>query len=152
MENTFSDDQVQDLNTWDEYSNQIMLPSPILLGRPSPRMKYLQEDFSILSLPFQSDTVDDEKNLNNSYDPVQRILKMTKKIDKKTKKYKKQTKTTNPILNAARDFFSQIKQRNPTQQIQQFQQMKSLIDNLEEILVQVKQQIIIQVQKTGSRV
>ncbi|CAD8051888.1 unnamed protein product [Paramecium sonneborni] len=151
MENTFSDNEVQDLNTWDEYSNQIMLPSPILLGRPSPRIKYNQEDFSILSLPFQSDTIEEQQNLNNSYDPVDKILKITKKIDKKTKKSKKQSKSTNPILNAAKNFFSQIKQRNPTHQIQQFQQIKSLIDNLEDILEQVKQQLIIQVQKTGSR-
>ncbi|CAD8136948.1 unnamed protein product [Paramecium pentaurelia] len=153
MENTFSDEYNQDLNTWDEYSNQIMFPSPLMLGRPSPRMKYIQEDFSILSLPFQSDTIDEDYNLNNSLEPVKKILKMTKKIEKKTKKNRKQPKTqSNPILNAARDFFSQVKQSNPNQQIQQFQQMKILIDNLEDILGQLKHQLLIQVQQKGSRV
>ncbi|CAK55687.1 unnamed protein product (macronuclear) [Paramecium tetraurelia] len=151
MENTFSDEQ--DLNTWNEDSNQIMLLSPILLGRPSPRMKYIQEDFSVQSLPFQSDTIDEEQELNNPLDSVEKILKITKKIDKKTKKYRKQPKTTsNPILNAARDFFSQVKQSNPAQQIQQFQQIKQMIDSMEDFLGQVKQQLITQVHQKGSRV
>ncbi|CAD8142216.1 unnamed protein product [Paramecium octaurelia] len=152
MENTFLDDEVQDLNTWDEYSNQIIFPSPLLLGRPSPRVKYLQEDFSLLQLPFQSDTIDEDQDLNNPIQPVEHMLKMTKKIEKKTKKFKKQSKTKNPILNAARDFFSSVKQSNPNQQIQQFQQMKQLIDNLEGILGQVKHELLIKVQQKGSRV
>lgn len=43
--NLFEEDQLNN-ETWDdEYSNQMIFPSPYLLGRPSPKNCHLHDDY-----------------------------------------------------------------------------------------------------------
>lgn len=53
---------------WDEYSNQIIFPSPFYRG--SPKSKIMPDEYIELPAQLPSDTIHEEENLDDSIEPI----------------------------------------------------------------------------------
>ncbi|CAD8071523.1 unnamed protein product [Paramecium sonneborni] len=145
MDSNFSDDEQFNNNTWDEYSDLIVCPSPLLLGHPKIKKFNDQDELSIIHLQYHTDTIDD------GYNPLnQQQISIKKKLHKNHKKTSlKKNKSPSNLNSVLNDFVSYVNlpQDGTTQQIHYCQQMRQLIDNLEGILQTIKSQILNQYQK-----
>ncbi|CAD8065605.1 unnamed protein product [Paramecium sonneborni] len=149
MDSNFFEDEQFNNNTWDEYSDQMVCPSPLLLGHPKIKKFNDQDELSIIHLQYHTDTMDDDySQLNQPSSTNQTPIK--KKLTKNHKRTSlKKNKNHSSVNSALSDFVSYVNltEDNTTQQIHYCQQMKQLIDNLEGILSTIKSQILNQYQK-----
>ncbi|CAK71473.1 unnamed protein product (macronuclear) [Paramecium tetraurelia] len=145
--NLFEDEQFNN-NTWDEHSDQMICPSPLLLGHPQIKKFNDEDERSLIHLQYHTDNMDDDYSQFNQPSQTNQTTykKRLQKIHKRTSiKKNKNPPSLNRVLS---DFISYVNLSgdNATKQIQYCQQMRHLIDNLEGILSKMKSQILSQCQ------
>ncbi|CAD8159927.1 unnamed protein product [Paramecium octaurelia] len=149
MDSNFFEDEQFNNNTWDEYSDQMICPSPLLLGHPQIKKFNDEDEHSLIHLQYHTDNMDDDYSQFNQPSQTNQttIKKKLQKIHKRTSiKKNKNPPSLNKVLS---DFISYVNLSgdNTITQIQYCQQMRQLIDNLEGSLSRIKSQILSQYQK-----
>ncbi|CAD8156646.1 unnamed protein product [Paramecium pentaurelia] len=149
MDSNYFEDEQFNNNTWDEYSDNMVCPSPLLLGHPQIKKFKDEDELSLIHLQYHTDTLDDEySQLNQPSQTKQPLIK--KKLHKNQKKTSfKKHQNTPSVKKVLNDFstYPKLSGDNTTQQIHYCQQMQILIDNLEGILSTIKSQILNQYKK-----
>ncbi|CAD8157563.1 unnamed protein product [Paramecium pentaurelia] len=149
MDSNFLEDEQFNNNTWDEYSDQMICPSPLLLGHPQIKKFNDEDELSLIHLQYHTDTLDDDQSQFNQLSQTNQttIKKRIQKIHKGTSI--KKNKNQSSINKALNDFISYVNlsEDNTSKQIHYCKQMKLLIDNLEGILSTIKYKILGQYQK-----
>ncbi|CAD8153891.1 unnamed protein product [Paramecium octaurelia] len=144
MDSNFFEDEQFNNNTWDEYSENMVCPSPLLLGHPQIKKFNNEDELSPIHLQYHTDTLDDDYSQQNQPSQPNKPL-IKKKLHKSHKRTPSKKNQNSPsasrVLN---DFatYAKLSGDNTSQQIQYCKQMQQLIDNLEGILSKIKSKIL----------
>ncbi|CAK66845.1 unnamed protein product (macronuclear) [Paramecium tetraurelia] len=144
MDSNFFEDEQFNNNTWDEYSDNMVCPSPLLLGHPQIKKFNNEDELSPIHLQYHTDTLDDDcSQQNQPSQPSKPLIK--KKLHKSHKRTSSKKNQNSPSVSRVLNNFAtcaKLSGDNTTQQIQYCQQMQQLIDNLEGILSKIKSRIL----------
>ncbi|CAK72324.1 unnamed protein product (macronuclear) [Paramecium tetraurelia] len=152
MDRSQQEEENKNQNPLVQYSNSLLFPS-LGLSCPSQFLPtYSIDTCFILSQEVQSTIFQLETQMIPKKKTMEKILRISKRIQRKTKKNQNSKIIANPVLNEIRDLIIQVKSDTPFYRIKVVQKLKSVIENLENLLENIKHQLIDQLQDQESHI
>ncbi|CAD8143660.1 unnamed protein product [Paramecium pentaurelia] len=147
MDNSSQEEEDKNQKTLDEYSNQLLFPSLGLSCHSTFLTTYSIDTCFTLSKEVQPTIFQLESQTIPQKNTRKNILKNSKSIRRKTKQNQKTKNIVNKVLNEIQDLIQQINSHHPFYHTQYVQKLKSLIENLENLLGNMKHQLLVQIKE-----
>ncbi|CAD8159126.1 unnamed protein product [Paramecium octaurelia] len=152
MDRNQSEEEKKNQNPLDQYYNSLLFPSQGLSCYSQFLPTYSIDTCFILSQEVQSTIFQIETQMIPKKKTMEKILRISKRIQRKTKKNQNSKIIANPILNQIRDLINQVNQDTPFYRIKVVKKLKSVIENLENLLENIKHQLLVQLQDQESHI